>query len=202
MKKSILKPESFIFFILLLLLVRLILRDSAGVAIYFLLNLLIITSVIVWILLLYIKYSKMQKRELSGPTFGCAMIAYILLALFFSVLGIIFVLVGLYGYQTYGVAAYGPAILFCILAVIAWFVGLSTNFEVNANGLLLRFHKIFPFPVFPYFYEDLSGIKISRGLVRFDFKEKSIYNKRFFVYKIKPFIEEIQKKKSNLIKSK
>ena len=96
-------------------------------------------------------------------------------------------------YHKYGAIGFIPGILFFSLGVLLWFESLTIRIVITKEGLIVKCHKIFPFPGLFYAFEDIEKIKIKWKIVHLKHKTRFMGAKRFLIFNLQKFRDAIKK---------
>ena len=121
----------------------------------------------------------------------CSPIVIWFASLYVFCIGVVLTVVAFSKYTEVGIVSLVPAILFFLLCGIGCFESITTTMSFTDYGILLEFHKFFPFSYF-YPFEMLENITINRRVVRLKHKNKFFGAERFFVRDIDNFKEKLK----------
>ena len=160
-------------------------------------NLGILTlTILVTIALLYmfkkrtVKITKFEKEELE---IRCSPLILWITAILLTFVGCLGILGGFSLYYKYGVIEFIPGILFFGMEIIAWFESFTARMVLTEDGVIIKYHKIFPFPGLFYPFNNLTKIKTRGNLINFKHKQMFLGAKRFFIFDSPTFIKEIER---------
>lgn len=132
----------------------------------------------------------MEKEE---PIIRCSPMILWTAAILLSFVGLFGILGGFLLYHEHGVIGFTPGILFFSIGVIMWFESFTTRMLFTKDGVIVKYHKIFPFPGYFYSFKDLTQIKMRGKFISLKHKQMFLGSKRFFIFDVPVFIEEIEK---------
>ena len=153
-------------------------------------------TIIVIIALLYIfkkrtvKVTKFEKEELE---IRCSPLILWITAILLTFVGCLGILGGFSLYHKYEVIGFIPGILFFGTGIIAWFESFTTRMAFTEDGVIVKYHKIFPFPGLFYPFNNLTKIRTRGNLINFKHRQMFLGAKRFFIFDSPTFIKEIER---------
>ena len=83
-------------------------------------------------------------------------------------------------------------ILFLCIGIVILFESVTTKISVTKDGIIVKCHKIFPFPGIYYSFDNLSKIKKTGNIVNLKQKKLFLGAKRFLIFDIDTFIKQIE----------
>ncbi len=122
----------------------------------------------------------------------CSPIALWFGAIFMMSIGLIMLLAGYAKFDECGLASFIPSIAFFTLSGVGWFESLTTSMIIVDSGIILDFHKIFPFS-YSYPFDELKNISVKGKLVHLKHKKFFFGAERYFVKDITSFLENMKK---------
>lgn len=122
----------------------------------------------------------------------CSPIVLWFFSVFMMCVGAIMLLVAFSKFDEEGIVSFIPSIAFFLLSGIGWFESLTTSMTFADYGIILEFHRVFPFS-YAYPFDMLENITSKGKLVRLKHKGKFFGAERFFVQDIESFIENLKK---------
>ena len=86
-----------------------------------------------------------------------------------------------------------PITLFFGLGIIMWFESFTARMMLTEDGVIVKYHKILPFPGLFYPFNNLTNSKTRGNLINFKHRQMFLGAKRFFIFDSPTFIKEIEK---------
>lgn len=160
-------------------------------------NLGIITStIIITILLLYIfkkNTVKIKTFEKEKFEIRCSPIVLWIAATLLTLFGFLGIFGGSLLYHEYGLTGLIPGALFFSLGIIMWFESFTMKMVLTKDGIIVKYHRIFPFPGLFYAFDSLKKIKSRGNLINFKHRQMFLGAQRFFVFDSPTLIEEMER---------
>jgi len=182
----------------ILWILKIIFENILGVGSYrnvFNLGILTLTIIVI-IALLYIfkkrtvKITKFEKEELK---IRCSPLIFWIPAILLTFVGCLGILGGFSLYYKYGVIGFMPSTLFFGLGIIMWFESFTARMVLTEDGVIVKYHKILPFPGLFYPFNNLTKIKTRRNLINFKHRQMFLGAEHFFIFDSHFFIKEIER---------
>ena len=96
-------------------------------------------------------------------------------------------------YYEYGIIGVIPGVLFFSIGLLLWFESLTTRIVITKEGLIVKYHKIFPFPYIFYSFNDIEKIKMRWKIIHLKHKRLFVGAKRFLIFDSHKFIKILEK---------
>ena len=157
---------------------------------------IIILVILVFIALLYIfnkNTVKIKKFEKEKSEIRCSPIVLWITATFLTLFGFPGILGGLLLYYKYGLIVVISGALFFSLGVIMWFESFTMKMVLTKDGIIVKYHRIFPFPGLFYAFDSLKKIKKRGNLINLKHRQKFLEAQRFFIFDSPTFIKEMER---------
>lgn len=157
---------------------------------------IIILVIMVFIALLYVfkkNTVKIKTFEKDKSEIRCSPIVLWIAATLLTLFGFLGILGGSLLYHEYGLTGFIPGALFFSLGVIMWFESFTMKMVVTKDGIIVNYHRIFPFPGLFYAFDSLKKIKSGGNLINFKHRQMFLGAQRFFIFDSPTFIEEMER---------
>ncbi|MBN2602586.1 MAG: hypothetical protein JXA91_00435 [Candidatus Thermoplasmatota archaeon] len=182
----------------IILILKIIFENILGVGDYenfFNIGILTFTIVIFSALLYIFKKNtvKINKFKKEKYEIRCSPIVLWITATFLTFVGFLVILGGFLLYDKYGLIGLIPGALFFSLGLIMWFESFTMKMVLTKDGIIVKCHRVFPFPGLFYNFDSLTAIKARGNLINFKHRQMFLGAQRFFIFDSPIFIKEMER---------